>query len=134
MADIRMKSAGAPPAERLLHVLATLSRSCNEEAMKTETIRKDLRDFITRNYLVGQKETFQDSASFLEHGIIDSTGILELVAFLQDRYEILIDDEELVPDNLDSLDNVTAYVCRKLSGLTRESACIIERASSAEKA
>lgn len=55
-----------------------------------------------------------DHESFLESGIIDSTGVLELIAFLESRYEITIDDEELVPANLDSVERVSNFVGRKL--------------------
>jgi len=49
----------------------------------------------------------------LDEGIIDSTGILELVNFLEEEFSISVDDEELVPENLDSIDNVASYLERK---------------------
>jgi len=52
---------------------------------------------------------------FLEEGIIDSTGILELVTFLEEEYSITVEDEELVPENLDSINNVTAFLERKIA-------------------
>jgi len=55
-----------------------------------------------------------DRCSFLENGIIDSTGILELVGFLEETFEIAIEDEELVPENLDSISNVVHYIQTKL--------------------
>jgi acyl carrier protein len=54
--------------------------------------------------------------SFLESGVIDSTGLLELVAFIERRYGISVEDAELVPTNLDSLRNVSGFVARKLEG------------------
>ena len=59
-------------------------------------------------------ENFTSETSFLEEGIIDSTGILELVTFLEETYEIQIEDEELVPENLDSINNVVQFLKRKL--------------------
>lgn len=53
---------------------------------------------------------FQDDDSFLEKGIVDSTGILELITFIEEKYEISIKDEEMLPENLDSLDNVSKFV------------------------
>jgi acyl carrier protein len=73
------------------------------------------RRFVTDNCLLGQNCEFGDSDSFLEHGIVDSTGVLELVAFLQETYGIVVEDEELIPENLDSLANIAAYVSHKLN-------------------
>jgi acyl carrier protein len=56
----------------------------------------------------------EDDTSFLEEGIIDSTGVLELVGFIEEDFSITVEDEELVPENLDSINNVTTYLERKL--------------------
>ncbi len=69
-----------------------------------------LRDFIRENFLFGQDAAFSDDDSFLEQGIIDSTGVLELVTFLEDQFKIAIDDDELVPENLDSISNLVRFV------------------------
>ncbi|MBP1775157.1 MAG: acyl carrier protein [candidate division NC10 bacterium] len=84
--------------------------------MERGAIANTLRSFITENYLLGRDFTFADGDSFLEHSIIDSIGILQLVTFLQDTYGITVQDSELLPENLDSIDAVTAYLCRKLDG------------------
>jgi acyl carrier protein len=84
--------------------------------MNSGNIASALRIFIKENYLLGRDYTFEDSDSFLEHSIIDSIGILQLVTFLQDTYGITVKDEELLPENLDSVKAVTAYLCRKLNG------------------
>ena len=80
--------------------------------MQTEGIRQ-IRSFIEETFLFGQSDHLADSDSFLDRGIIDSTGILELIAFLQDTYGIRVEDEEAIPDNLDSIDRVAAYLARK---------------------
>ena len=72
-----------------------------------------IREFIVENFLFGDANGLNDDTSFLEEGIIDSTGILELVTFLEDKFSITVSDEELVPENLDSINNVTAYLGRK---------------------
>ena len=72
--------------------------------------KSKIRAFIVENFLFGNDEGLKDETSFLEEGIIDSTGVLELVTFLEEDFEITIDDEELIPENLDSIDNVTAYL------------------------
>ena len=74
-----------------------------------------IRAFIIENFLFGNDDGLKDDASFLEEGIIDSTGVLELVNFLEEKFNITIDDEELTPENLDSIENVTEYLERKLN-------------------
>ncbi len=75
----------------------------------------ELRHFIVENFLYGQETPLADEDSFLDQGIIDSTGMLELVTFLEERYQIHIEDHELVPDNLDSIQRLAAFLQRKLS-------------------
>jgi acyl carrier protein len=75
----------------------------------------DLRQFIVENFLFGKDDQpVASSDSLLELGIVDSTAVLELVGFLEQTYQITIDDEELVPDNLDSIDRIVQFVTRKL--------------------
>ncbi|NQT13624.1 MAG: acyl carrier protein [Planctomycetes bacterium] len=72
-----------------------------------------LREFIRENFLFGSEVTFSDDDSFLDQGIIDSTGVLELVAFLEEQCQITVDDEELVPENLDSINNLLRFIAAK---------------------
>ena len=74
-----------------------------------------VREFVINNYLFGDGSRLQDDTSFLETGIIDSTGILELVSFLEETYDITVADEELVPENLDTLKDIVLYLERKLA-------------------
>jgi len=60
-------------------------------------------------------DSLKDDSSFLEDGVIDSTGVLELVGFLEENYEIKVEDEELIPENLDSIKNICAYLETKRS-------------------
>ena len=74
----------------------------------------DLRQFIVENFLFGKVDVpLANSDSLLEQGIIDSTGVLELVSFLEQKYVFTIQDEELVPENLDSIDRLVQFVRRK---------------------
>jgi acyl carrier protein len=74
----------------------------------------ELRSFLAENFLLGEEfRGLPGSASLIEAGIIDSTGVLELVGFLEEAYEIEITDSELVPENLDSIDNVVRFVGAK---------------------
>jgi acyl carrier protein len=77
--------------------------------------RQEIRQFIIQNFLFGQGQDLGDGSSFLENGIIDSTGVLELVAHLEEVYDVKVQDDELVPDNLDSIDAIVAYLARKLN-------------------
>ena len=77
--------------------------------------REDLRRFIVKNFLFGGgTDTLTDSGSLLEAGIIDSTGVLELVAHIEGAYSIKVEDEEMVPENLDSIVSLVAFLGRKL--------------------
>jgi acyl carrier protein len=75
-----------------------------------------VKKFIIENFLFGEGERLKDDTSFLNSDIIDSTGILELVAFLEETYDISIEDEEMVPENIDSLINISSFLTRKLNG------------------
>ena len=79
------------------------------------TTQTEIRQFVVENFLFGQSDRqIADDQSFLEGGIIDSTGVLELIAFLESRYGISIADDELVPANLDSVNRVATFVAVKL--------------------
>ena len=81
----------------------------------TETITREVKDFVVTNFLFGQPGSgLPEDQSFLESGVIDSTGVLELVAFLEERFGIAVADRELLPENLDSVHNVSRFVARKL--------------------
>jgi acyl carrier protein len=75
---------------------------------------EEVRRFVVANYLLGREDGFKNDDSFLEQGIIDSTGILELISHLEATYAIEVTDDELNPDNLDSIDKISAYLTRKL--------------------
>lgn len=78
-------------------------------------IKAHVRQFIVNHFLFGQDPGLTDDASFLEQGFIDSTGVLELVAFLEKDYQIKVADDELVPDNLDSITSIHQFIQRKRS-------------------
>jgi len=77
--------------------------------------KTQIKEFIIENFLFGSANGLKDDTSFLEEGTIDSTGVLELVTFLEETFEIQVEDEELIPENLDSINNVTAYLERKVA-------------------
>jgi acyl carrier protein len=85
-----------------------------EVASKMTEIGSKISAFITDNLLLGRSVNVAGSPSFLEAGIIDSTGVLELVQFLEETWGFSVRDEEMVPDNLDSLAKLESFVGKKL--------------------
>jgi acyl carrier protein len=78
------------------------------------TLQAELRQFILENYLLTRDESgLGDSDSLTARGILDSTGALELALHLEERYGVTVQDEELHPDNLDSIDRIAAFIERK---------------------
>lgn len=77
-------------------------------------IASKISAFITDNLLLGRSADVAGASSYLEAGIIDSTGVLELVQFLEETFGFSVRDEEMVPDNLDSLSKLETFVGKKL--------------------
>ena len=79
-----------------------------------DDVKKQLRDYIVDNFLFGDTETqFSDEESFMEKGILDSTGILDVILYLEENFDMKVEDDELIPENLDSIDNLDAFITRK---------------------
>jgi acyl carrier protein len=83
------------------------------QSIQTTEIEREIRNFVVEHFLSGHAEKLRDDGSLLGD-VIDSMGVLDLVAFLQDRFKITVEDEEVVPGNLDTIKNLAAYVARKL--------------------
>jgi len=82
----------------------------------SEEIGATVKKFVVNNFLFGKApEDFSDDDSFIERGIIDSTGILELIGFLERTYSIQITDDEMIPENLDSLSRVVKFIDKKMN-------------------
>ncbi|MBK6462040.1 MAG: acyl carrier protein [Myxococcales bacterium] len=77
------------------------------------SIQDDVRQFIVKNFYVADAAGLADDASLLDKGVIDSTGVLEVVAHLEEAYSIKVDDAELLPENLDSIARIAAFVQKK---------------------
>lgn len=76
--------------------------------------RQILRKFILEDYLFTDDElALRDDTSFLEEGILDSMGILEILMFLEEQFEVKVGEDEMIPENLDSIDNLLVYIARK---------------------
>jgi acyl carrier protein len=79
----------------------------------------ELREFMAANFCFGELLALGDAESFLQAGILDSTGVLQIIFFLEERYQITLTDDEIVADNLDSIQRLKTFVDGKLRG-TRE--------------
>jgi len=78
------------------------------------SVEQKIREYILENYLfTDEQSALESSDSFLEKGILDSTGILEVIYFIEEEFGMSVDDEEMVPENLDSVDNIVAFIGRK---------------------
>lgn len=82
-----------------------------------DSIKQSVRAYIEENFLMGGDSKLADADSFMEHHVVDSTGFLELVTFIESAFGFRVEDEEMVPENLDSLDAIEAYVTRKLAAV-----------------
>ncbi|MHC4118059.1 MAG: acyl carrier protein [Planctomycetota bacterium] len=91
-----------------------IKNSFTHEGRMENSVR--VREFIVENFLFGDGDALKEDTSFMEEGIIDSTGILELVFFLEESFGISVEDHELVPENMDSLRSVAGFIDRKLNG------------------
>jgi len=72
-----------------------------------------VREFIVESFLFGDGDALKDDTSFMEEGIIDSTGILDLILFIEQNFDITIEDHELVSENMDNLQSIAVFVDRK---------------------
>ena len=73
----------------------------------------EIRKFIAEKFLFGEDNNLPSDASLLEAGIIDSTGVLELISYLEEQFKIKVDDDELVPENLDTIAGVCKFLSKK---------------------
>jgi acyl carrier protein len=84
--------------------------------MDRSEISAKVRAFVVSNFYVAVATALSDEASLLDQGVIDSTGVLEVVGFLEQEFGVQVADDEMVPDNLDSISRIAAYVERKSKG------------------
>jgi len=76
-------------------------------------LKEQVRAFITSNFYVANPAALQDSTSLLESGTVDSTGMLEVIYFIEETFGIKVDYSEMIPENLDSIERITNFVIRK---------------------
>lgn len=95
--------------------MESTARVARTSTVTEMTIRDRIRGFITSNFYLPEGESLSDGESLLDRGLIDSTGVLEVVSFLEETFGIGIQDREMVPDNFDSIERIDAFVQRKSS-------------------
>ena len=78
-------------------------------------LKKQVRDFVTANFYVADPASLEDRTSLLDQGIIDSTGVLEVIMFIESTFGVTVEDSEMLPENLDSIERISTFVARKTS-------------------
>lgn len=76
-------------------------------------VLETVKAYVVENFLFGDDSRIGPKTDFIENGILDSTGVLELIGFLEEKYGIRVEDDEVVPDNMNSLEKITLYISRK---------------------
>ena len=82
-------------------------------APTSNPVAQRVRRFIAENFFVSDPSLLADDASLITEGVVDSTGLLEVIAFLESEYGISVLDQEMVPDNLETVGRISAFVERK---------------------
>jgi len=81
----------------------------------SKDVKATVRQFLFDNFIMGGDVTIDDDTSFMKRHILDSTGFIELITFVEETWGVTVDDAEMLPENFDSLQNIAAYVARKLA-------------------
>lgn len=76
-------------------------------------IQDQVRAFVTTNFYVADPAALRNAESLLDSGVMDSTGVLEVIAFIEETFSVTVEDAEMLPENLDSIDNITHFIVRK---------------------
>jgi acyl carrier protein len=83
--------------------------------MTDDQIKDEVRQFIMKNFVFNKRRVVADEESLLESGVVDSTGILELIAYLEEHFKVKVEDIEFRAENFDSIGRITTFVAKKLS-------------------
>ena len=76
-------------------------------------LKRQVREFVTSNFYVADPTALEDRTSLLDQGIIDSTGVLEVIMYIESTFGVTVEDSEMLPENLDSIERIAAFVARK---------------------
>jgi acyl carrier protein len=77
------------------------------------TVQERVRDFVLEYFYVSDPEELTDETSLIDSGLVDSTGMMEIILFLEGEYAIHVEDRETIPENLESISRIAAFVARK---------------------
>lgn len=77
-------------------------------------IEEQVKQFVISNFYVVDAKAVSNQTSLLDSGIVDSTGVLEVIEFIERDFGLTVEDAEVVPDNLDSIERIASFICRKL--------------------
>lgn len=77
-------------------------------------IQEQIKAFVTSNFYVADPAALSNAESLLDSGIMDSTGVLEVISYIEETFHITVEDAEMLPENLDSIDNITNFISRKM--------------------
>ena len=116
--DVNWTDDPSEPQENVDHTIRLVTHRADTDAVhqRGEVAEDEIRHFLADIFFLGDDPaSIPSSKSLIEGGIIDSTGVLELIGFLEEQYAIRIEDDELIPENLDSIENIVRFVARKLS-------------------
>jgi acyl carrier protein len=80
---------------------------------RAETCKDQIRAFLASNFYIADADALESDTSLLDQGIVDSTGVLEVIGFIEETFGITVEDSELLPENLDSIQGIAQYVLRK---------------------
>ena len=87
-----------------------------EMSAKDSNLNQSINEFVNKNFLMNSGAVeFTNDDSLVEKGIIDSTGVLEMISFIQQQFGIKVKDEDLIPENLDSVNNIASFITRKIN-------------------
>lgn len=83
--------------------------------VKDRTYSEQIRNFLISNFYVSDVKALVNDTSLLDQGIVDSTGVLEIIGFIEETFGIIVEDSELLPENLDSIQGIEQYIIRKMN-------------------
>lgn len=82
---------------------------------RTGIYSEQIRNFLVSNFYVSDVKALVNDTSLLDQGIVDSTGVLEIIGFIEETFGITVEDSELLPENLDSIHGIEQYIIRKMN-------------------
>ncbi len=105
---------------------ATADHGTYEKNGAHNAISGHIRHFIIQNFLFGEEAALPgDEVSLLQRGLIDSLGVLDLVSFVEQQFGIKVGEEDMIPENFDSVTSLTSYVCARAASVNREAAASV---------